>query len=395
MTAHHRLLRSVILVCLAFLVISSCGVLKLSHCQDEEGSLVVEVVDETIHVVRTDEWGKEIFRLVILKTGGIREIIVSQITYAEDAGGWIVSDDSNQTWGSDPLGEPLIRNLGEYATLTFFSKYRVHSLSFVTNITVSRTGLILISSSMKAEEDEPALDITSWGFLFPASIFAGSKAYVNLEGTVQAVNLPAQRQGTPEHNLTGLFAISERPVYWMDFSKPSEGITLVNLDPSVFLHYSISDQRWGSYQGFLALYQHMNRGGPGFNAMREGEVKTSHVALYIHGAAGYENALSMIDLLVDLGSAMSGARRGLESYNDAGARALALEALGKAKSGFDKIVIGDVTSASGDLDQASDLLKGAEDAERTGAIVRDLVLAAVPLTAIVVLVVILKIRRRK
>ncbi len=356
---------------------------------------MVEFVDEKLQVVRTDVWGAEVFRLVILKTGGIREIIVSQISYAEDAGGWIVSNDSNQTWGSDPVGEPLIRDMGEYVTLTLFSKYRVHSLSFVTNITISKTGVILISSSMTAEEDEPALDITSWGFLFPASIFAGSKAYVNLEGNVQAVNLPAQRQGTPEQNMTGLFAISERPVYWMDFSKPSEGITLVNLDPSVFLHYSISDQRWGSYQGFLALYQHMNRGGPGFNAMRESEVKTSHVALYIHGAGGYESALSMINLLVDLGSAMSGARRGLESYNDAGARALALRAFDNAKSGFDKIVIGDVASASDDLDQASDLLKRAEDAERTGAIMRDLALATVPIIAIVILVVILKIRRRK
>ena len=128
--------------------------------------------------------------------------------------------------------------------------------------------------------------------------------------------------------------------------------------------------------------------------MVKDDMRTANIALYVHGPGGYQNALDTISLLVNYGKVGSGARKGLETYKDTGAIGLVSQVLVKAKSTYNKILIGDISGALNDLNQAISLMKQAEDAERTASMIRDITTVAIPIIVVVVVVLLLKKRKK-
>ena len=387
MNAHHTFLRYVIPIYLAFSIIACC-LLNSSYAEEEPDDLSIEVIDDEIHVFLTDPTSMEIFRVIVLENGGISEIRIAHMTYATTAGWCVWEEDGPQATGSDATGDPIIQDMDDYVTLTCFSEYLTYPLSIRTDLTITRTGVIFVSSTLTADEDAPTVTMIAWGLWgLPGNVFAGSKAYVSVEGSaVQEVDLP----GDFVEGAAGRFETSQT-TFWMDFSKPMEGITVVSLDPNLYVSYVIWDQR----ENGTVFSAELKQADWGEGAMARDEVKKAEAALCIHGAGGYQSALNMINLLADLGKAKGSSTEGVESFTDEGAKSLASQALAAAESAYSKIIRGDVVGGRDDLDEASNLLRQAEDAERSAAMMRDLSLAAVPIIVIIVLVIVLKMRRRK
>ncbi len=392
MIARFGFWRIAFLICLVSSFIWQTAVSGLSYPQAGEqiGDFSVEVLDDEIHVIRIDSTGMEIFKVVVLKNGRISEIVISFKVFATSAG-WS-ADPYDQVSGSNSTAEPIVQNMGDYVSLVCFARFSEHPLSVVTNMTICGNGLILVHATLKAEEDALLVQQVSWGLSgFPISLFQGHKAYAQVEGReLQEINLPLEHvTGAQAWDLMRSETI---PAYWVDFSQALEGITFVNVVPSLTLGSAVTDGREWETTVFNAAFN-LNLWGQG--AMVKDELNEVKVALYIHGPGGYQSVLDMINLLLDLGQAEGNAREGLESYTDAGAKSSASQALSIAQSAYSKIVTGDLASARNDIDQASDLLKQAEDTERTAAMMRDLTLAAIPIIAVVVLVIVLKMRRRQ
>ncbi len=377
------------LLCLVVSSASVQGVTELSYIQQQAGEFLVDVGADEVNVAWLSATGVEEFGVTIQKNGGVSDIRIAQMTYAYQAGWFIWSDDWGQTGGSNATDEPEIQETADYVSLKFFSKYNVHPLSMVTDITVSKTGVILISSTLTADEDALAVTQIAWGLWgFPENVFGGSKAYLSVEGIgLQEVDLPAEHAA----GVDSLFD-NTATTYWMDFSKPAEGITVVNLAPPLYVSYSLGDEReWGGVE-FSSQFRHT---GWGEGAMTEGQEQVAKVALYIHGPGGYEDNLEMINLLVDLGKAEGGASHAMESYKDTGAKDLASQALTTATSAYDKVVAGDVAGAQEDLSQALGLLSQAENAEQMALIMHDVSMLAPVAVVAVIFIILVLIRRRK
>jgi hypothetical protein len=356
--------------------------LNITYAEQQTGGFSIDVGDEDVSIAWIESSGVESFKVVVQKNGGISEIIIALMTYSGTAGWFIWTEDWAQTTGSNATSDPTIQDMGDYVVLTCFGRYAVHPLAMITNITISKTGIIFISTTLKSEETT-AVETIAWGLWgFAENTWRGSKAYASVEGH------PTQEVTLPTEHTQGTYALfSTNDVLWMDFSKPLEGITVISLAPPFYERGEIVDER--DYDPTFSCRFIL----AGVGAMPKGEMRTAKVALYMHGPGGYEGALEMINLLVDLGKADSGAREGLESYKDSGTKDLASQALTKAKSAYDKILMGEMSGAQNDLNQALSLLRQAEEAVRTAALIRDLTYAAVPIIAVVALLIVLKMRR--
>jgi hypothetical protein len=340
-------------------------------------------VNSEIDIAYFDSKGEEKFRLIIEKNGGISEIRMSQVAYASPAESFIWNNvNEGQSANSDATTEPIIENKGDYITLTCYGAYRNHSVSAVTNITVSKIGLIVIHSAIRAERSELTILRTGWVIHFPTGLFAGEKAYVNMREGIREVNLPVVNLSTG-----GLFG-EVGVVNWIDFSKTTEGITLINMAPDTEIYYDVNiyDARVDGYDFFTAEFEHTRWG---MGSMPEGSTRVSKVALYLHGPGGYSENLALINLISGLASAETRSRKILKSYQNPQSKMLASQALDNVMAGLEKIFRGDIEDAEYELEQAKNLLKQADETEVLTQILLPL------LIIVVVILVLLVMRKRK
>jgi len=367
--------------------ITVCLVLRhfvmMVSLQQTEGFVID--VDARISIAYFES-GMEKFRIIIEKNGGINQTLVNQIPCMAFAGNFVWNDDWAQTSGSSATAEPVIENKGDYVTVRCFGMYTFHTLSIVTDITVSKTGLILISSSLRAERDEPTVVQTAWTAYFPVGMFANEKAYVNVEGTITEVTLP-------EVQTTGPLFTSQQVVYWVDFSRLMEGVTFINMapGPNVWSGTTVQDERQYGGNEYIARHEHTSWGQ---GAMKRGDTRVSKVAFYLHGPGGYSENIGMISLVSNLARAKVEAENRLESYSKDDAKAFASQAINTVESGIEKLLRGNISGAEEDLNQANDLLKKAYDTEYAGRLPVEL-MAPVIILVIAVIVVVLMRRRSK
>jgi len=351
--------------------------------EQEERSFQIQVDGQDINVICLDSTGNEAFKIAIRKNGGIDEITVQYLPFI-NSGGWFVwRDDWNQI-GADVMSEPIIQNMGDYIIVTCFGRYLVHPFKLVTNITICKTGIIFIHSTLTAE-NATATENIAWGFWgLPEDAWKDSKVYAYIDGKpVQEIVLPASHP-------VGQYSIwSGSDTLWMDLSKQLSGITIISLAPQYFSAGEICDER--DYSPVFSCRFTLAGG----NAFGKGEARIANVAMYIHGPGGYENALSIINMLVTLGKAWGTAIKGLESYKDTEAKELASQTLSMVDSAYNKILKGDFSDAQSDLSQASSLIKRAADTERNAELFRDLTMAAIPIIAVIALVIVLKKRKKE
>lgn len=355
----------------------------------QEAKRLLVVAGETNVTITVISGTAEEFKITINSNGGISSIAISQINFT-GAGGWFIWEgDWQQVYGSNATASPIVEEKPDYVTATFFGRYNVHVLDIVTKITVSKNGLILIDSNLTAVEDSSDINRVGWGFWeFPVSLFGGSYAEVFRENTVVRVNLPAEYD--PNISLYD----TSRMTYWMDFSTLGEGITMINIAPSLFKGFGIGDNR-GSNETYTNYNAHFRLTDFGKGAMKKGDSKTLRIALYIHGLGGYEGNKDMIDLIVELGKAEDSARNAIASYKDSSVKNLAREAYLKAHSAFDKIMVGDIEGARSLLSESLNIMKEAEEAENSGGMTSRILQLALPIIVVVILVIIILYVRRK
>ncbi|MEM1557237.1 MAG: hypothetical protein QXT26_02100 [Thermoproteota archaeon] len=365
-----------------YLLLLQTNYIKI-NAQLEGGFQIVETDNEV--EVAYMEVGLEKFKVIINKNGGVSEVQISRIPYTGVAGTFIWNL-WEQTWNSDSVAPPVIENKGDYVEARFYGKYRNAEIYVKTNYTISKTGLVLISSVLEARRDEPTVMQTAWMVYFPASIFANEKAYIRFEKEVREITLPVEVT-------SGSFYGGEDVVYWVDFSKPTEGIAFINMAPGSEDWYetTVRDERqWGYHQVYCAFFAHTSYGG---GAMLTGDKRFSKVALYIHGPGGYEGNKEILDLISDFAKTSVECDKALKSYGrDTDAWKLASQAKGNINSGLERLVKGDIDGSRINLGSAKNLL---EEIGKTPGISFDTLLPLVAILIVVIIVVIIVVRRRK
>ncbi|MEM1557230.1 MAG: hypothetical protein QXT26_03210 [Thermoproteota archaeon] len=364
------------------------GVLRPYEKDSKRFLVTVGETNVTIAVVSeiTEE-----FKIIINSNGGISNIMISQINFT-GAGGWFVWErDWQQVYGSNSTAPPIVEEKPEYVVATFFGRYNVHPLDIVTKITVSKNGLILIDSNLTAIDDATDINRIGWGLWeFPVSLFGGSYVDICREGTVIKAKLPAEY--TPDVTIYD----TSRMTYWMDFSTLAEGITMINIAPSLFKGgFGIGDNR-GANETYTNYNAHFRLTEFAKGAMKKGDVKTVRIALYIHGPGGYEGNRDMIDLIVELGKAEDSARNMMASYKDPSAKEVAYQAFLKANSAFHKLIAEDVEEAKTLLRESLELMRRAEELENKGTMTIRTLQLAIPLVLIItIFIAVLLVHRRK
>ncbi|MEM2980345.1 MAG: hypothetical protein QW385_03110 [Thermoproteota archaeon] len=331
----------------------------------------------------------EKFAITINNNGGIYNIRISQMNFT-NAGGWFIWFNAwQQLYGSNATSKPIVEEKQDYVSATFFAQYQAYPLAIVTNMIVSKNGVILINTNLTAVEDASGIIQIGWGFwFFPFSLFGGRYAEVCREGTVIRVELPAEYNSA----FTSFYDTS-RSTSWMDFSTISEGLTMINIAPSLFTGFAIGDNR-NATSTDETFNAHFRLTGWGKGAMKKNEMRTARIALYIHEPGGYETNKDMIDLIVKIGETEDEAINAMTTYRSSSAKDFARQALLSARSAYEKIFAGNVFSAKSLLEEALDLIKRAEDAENSAVIVNNL-LWLIPLLIIVATIIIIYVRRKK
>lgn len=371
------------ILAIAFITCLTC-LLLLQRIDAQRGGFQIVETGNTVEIAYM-EMGLEKFKVIINKNGGISEVQISRVPYTGAAGTfiWNLWD---QTSNSYSIASPVIENKGEYVEAKFYGKYRDSEIYVNTNYTISKTGLILISSVLEARRDEPTVMQTAWMIYFPTSIFVNEKAYVKFEREVKEIALPVEVT-------RGSFYEGRDIVYWVDFSKPTEGITFINMAPGSEDWYgtTVRDERqWGVVQGYCAFFSHTSYGG---GAMAMGDKRISKIALYIHGPGGYEGNREVLDLISDFAKTDVKCNKALKSYStNTNAWKLASQAKENINSGLERLARGDIDGSKVNLENAKKLLEEIEKA--TGIGFETLLLPAIILILIIVVVVII-IRRRK
>lgn len=349
----------------------------------QTGEFSISVGDQQVDVVLLDPEGREIFGVIVQKNGGISELRISQIPYATSLGFFVWNDDWGQSYGSDAIAEPVIENKGDYVTLTCYGMFRVHQLSIVTNITISKTGIILFSSRMVAERNEPTIMMIAWDSFPPIELFAGEKVCIRAGGRVQEATLPVNFGTNP------IFSSSD--VQWVDFSKPLEGVTLINMAPDLHSEGIVQDEREWNGTTYSARYTIRAWGQ---SSMAEGEEANTKVAIYIHGSGGYEGNLEVIDLLLSFTDLEARIRSSTSFKNDR-ARELASQARVQMNTALVKLLTGDINGATDTLKQAESLIKQAEETEVGPIMMRDILVTGLIVILIAISIVVLKIFRKR
>lgn len=374
---------------LALLSLDSCSGLVYEETEGSAEMLTVEVLGEEIHVTGLSVSGEELFRIVVLKNGGISELILSGYTYAHD-GCWCLWNyevGGPQTNSSTVTAEPEIMEAEDYVFLRCFSRSNDFPVSMVSNITISKVGVIFVSSTLAAYENAPGISMIAWGwFGLPESLFSGTTAYANAEDAVQAVDLPPQSL-----QAGAVFNPGGRKVLWMDFSKQLQGFTMISQDTSLYETAVIWDQR---PNGTIFTVE-WKQSDWGRGTMAKGHTRGTELAIVLHGEGGYEPVQNLIDLLTDIGKVRGRYGTPYESYKDEGALSLYSQARAHAESARQKISKGDMTGAQDDADEALSLFAQAEDAENTASMIRNITTYGVPIVALAAIVVLVMLRRRK
>ncbi|MEM2941156.1 MAG: hypothetical protein QW304_06375 [Thermoproteota archaeon] len=349
-----------------------------------EGMFQVTEEDNEVEVAYL-EAGLEKFKVIINKNGGIAEVQVSNIPYTSVAGTQVWSL-WEQTWNTDPMAPPVVVNKGDYVEARFYGKYRTAELYVKTNYTISKTGLILVSSIIEAKRDEPLIMQTAWMVYFSTPIFANEKAYIKFEKEVTEVQLPASVT-------SGSFYGGQDVVYWVDFSKPTAGIAFINMAPGSEDWYetTVRDERQYGYHDVYSVYFAHTAYGEG--AMSMGDKRVSKVALYIHGQGGYEGNKEILDLISDIASTSVECEKALKNVGEnTEAGRLASQAMENVNSGLEKLLKGDFEGSETDLGNAKKLL---EEVKGIGGVFEKSLPAIVGVIVIVVIIVVIVTRRRK
>jgi len=396
-------LRFMVVFCLAVFLLGRAKVLNsgATYTEERSGGFSIEVSDEAIDVAWVDSSGMDVFEVVVLRNGEIDEVRMEMIPYALNVswcvwgtkGAKEIQRGFHQIEESYATDEPAIVNAGDYVVVTCFSRYSAYALSIMTNITISRTGVVFLSSTLTAEAQEFEMTLIGYFFKLPGNVFGGGKAYVDVMGAVQEVDLPTQI--IP--NATGPFfqdlTLEGRTVFWMDFSTPLKGLTAVNQNPRLYKTYNILGPSGSQRRTYFSVEWYQTFWGQA--DMAKGDVKEARVAFYLHGDGGYQPAMDVMSLLVDLAKFWGTYGAWFKSYSDEGARSLAVQAEELAESAQVKISKGDLAAASDDVDRALSLLSQAEEAEKMVVIVRNIATYVLPLIAAVVLIVFVKRRGTK
>lgn len=353
----------------------------------EARKFLVNVSETNITIAVVDSISEK-FAMTINNNGGIYNIRISQMNFT-NAGGWFIWFDAwQQLYGSNATSKPVVEEKPDYVSATFFAQYQAYLLAIVTNIKVSKNGVILINTNLTAVEDASGIIQTGWGFwFFPFSLFGGRYAEVCREGTIVEVELPAEYNSA----LTTFYDTS-RATSWMDFSTLADGITMINIAPSLFKGFGIGDNR-NATSTDETFNAHFRLTDWGKGAMKKGDVKACRIALYIHGPGGYEENKDVIDLILNVGKAEDKAINAMTSSNDPLVKNFAYQALSYAHSAYEKIFIGDIDEAKSLLEEASNLIK---EMEETGnAAIMNIILILLPITTVVLLAIYTLKKKRK
>lgn len=347
-----------------------------------------EIIEEANEVeIAYFENGLENFRVVINKNGGIAQILISQIPYVEACGVRIAADTVTvQTANSDAINPPeIVKSSDEsYVEARFYGKYRNGEIYFNTSYIISKIGLILISSVAEAKRDELSVTQTTWSTRFPINIFKNEKVRVGLKNEIREYTLS-------EEVTSGAIFNTQAPVYWIDFSRSMEGVTLINMAPQSDIWYetTISDQRqYGRGDVYEANFIHTASGQA---AMPRGTKRLSKVALYLHGPGSYEGNKEVIDLISALAEVRVQCEKAMAKYQENSENwNLASQAMEKANSGIEKMIRGDMSGASTDLENAKSILSNIKE----GGIGITLQIAGLVIILLVVIVLAVLMRRR-
>jgi cbb3-type cytochrome oxidase subunit 3 len=344
----------------------------------QPGEFLIRIDDQQVDIVLLDSEKREIFGVTVQKNGGISELRIPQIPYAFTLGYYVWDGDGPQSTGSNMTAEPIIENKGEYVTLTCYGRYNTHQLSVITNITISKKGLIVFSSRLVAERNEPTLMMIAWDSFIPLDLFAGEKVYRCVRGRVQEAILPVNFGSNP--------VFSQRDFQWIDFSKTLEGVTFVNMAPDFNYEGTLQDER--EWNGTAYSFRYVIRGW-GQSSMEQGEEVYTKVAICVHGPGGYQSSLELIDLLLSFAD-LEARVRNSASFKSERARELASQACVPINTAFNKLLNGGLISAKDTLKQAEQLIREAEEIEMFPQLMRDIGLAAF----FIILIAILYIFRR-
>lgn len=321
----------------------------------QEAAKILVVTEGTrINVYAQDEEGDEVYSLVLENNGGIREIRVLGKRVAQLSGNFLWNDDWDQVW-STALENPIIEEADKYVKITTSSIYKKHPVSMATEIRATKLGLVFINTTMRAEENCPDVVATGWVLKLPVDLFGGLEAYFKEGEVIKSVTFPVTV------DKSSLYDSSRIPL-WVDISFPSYGITLINLDPSSHAGFLIEDWRPYEVQVFTVIFRHTQWQQ---GAMLQGVTRKSTLALYLHGAGGYEGAMDTINLVANISMVRSEANKMLKTSKIPAAKDLASQALNKANDALDKLSGGELESAVSSLNQAKSLLEQAKSTEAT------------------------------
>jgi hypothetical protein len=349
-------------------------------------------VDETNVTIAVVDSISEKFAITINNNGGIHNIRISQMNFT-NAGGWFIWFNAwQQLYGSNATSKPILEEKQDYVSATFFAQYQAYPLAIVTKVIVSKNGVILINTNLTAVEDASGIIQIGWGFWgFPFSLFGGRYAEVCREGTVINVDLPAEYNSA----FTSFYDTS-RSTSWMDFSTISEGLTMINIAPSLTTGFGIGDNRGNTdpppsptFHAYFAFTEWQKSG------MKKGEARTGRIAIYIHEPGGYKENKEMIDLILNVGKAEDDAINMLNSSNDPSVKNLAHQALLYTRSAYEKIFAGDIAGAKSLLEESLNLIKEIKNAESTAIMMNNIMLMLIPLVIVVLLSIYFLKKKRK
>ncbi|MEM2350867.1 MAG: hypothetical protein QXT26_00485 [Thermoproteota archaeon] len=339
----------------------------------EARSFKVEVRETSVTISVIGPISEE-FAVIIDNNGGVHSIRVAQINYTAEGGAFIWDNAWQQLYGSDSISKPIVEEKPNCVEITTFALYRIHPVKIVTKMTISKNGVIIVDMNATAVEDADKILRIGWGFWgFPVSLFGGRYAEVCREGTIVKVELPLEYNSAYTR-----FYDTNRMTYWMDFSTISEGITMINIAPSLTTAFGIGDNRGNTDPPpSPTFYAHFSFTEWQKSGMKKGEVRRGRMALYIHGPGGYEENKDMVNLILDVGRVEDAAINAISSSTNPSDRNLAQEALLYAHSAYEKIFEGDIEGARKLLEEASHLVRKTGGADSAKPIVSILILIVV------------------
>ncbi|MGQ9479291.1 MAG: hypothetical protein ACUVQ0_04615 [Thermoproteota archaeon] len=373
-----------VLFCILTLLILHAQCIIINTQPNDEWEIIEK--ESEIEIARI-EAGLEKFRISIHKNGGIISIEINKIPYTNISGSSIRDASGQifeQTWYSSPIANPVIEKKDDYVEARFYGKYDNAEVYVETNYTISKNGLILILNILRTNVDVD-LRNTHWRLYFPRSVFQGEKVYAKVQDRIEEAVLT--REVT-----TGDMIYSYDVIYWVDFSKKSEGVTFINMAPGSDMWYfaAVSDElQWGNYDVYSMRLAHK---ADGAGAMYSGEKRPSRVAIYLHGPGGYRQYEDFINLVSSLASLHIECEKIISNSGGTDAGKLAVQAMEKADSALEKLLRADDAGARTDFENAKSLVQKTKE---TGGGLSENLIAVLIVTVILIAILIAILRKRR